>query len=69
MTVQEPELSECEAAPRDSTTDKPLFRLFVGWVPKLFTEQDLLPLFQKVRGEGGINATHTPAHHTQRLCS
>lgn len=26
-----------------------LFRLFVGWVPKLFTENDLLPLFQKVR--------------------
>lgn len=34
--------------PCDSTTDKPLFRLFVGWVPKLFTEQDLLPLFKKV---------------------
>lgn len=47
--VQEPEPSECETAPRDGTSDKPLFRLFVGWVPKLFTERDLLPLFQKVR--------------------
>lgn len=27
-----------------------LYRLFVGWVPKLFTEADLKPLFQQVRG-------------------
>jgi len=26
-----------------------LFRLFVGWVPKLFTESDLKPLFDQVR--------------------
>lgn len=48
--LQEPEPSECESVPRDGTSDKPLFRLFVGWVPKLFTEQDLLPLFKKVGG-------------------
>lgn len=33
----------------DGSSQKPLFRLFVGWVPKLFTERDLMPLFQKVR--------------------
>lgn len=26
-----------------------LFRLFVGWVPKQFTEADLKPLFDQVR--------------------
>lgn len=43
----EPEPSDCQTAPRDGSSDQPLFRLFVGWVPKLFTEQDLLPLFKK----------------------
>jgi hypothetical protein len=48
--LQEPELSELTNEEAGATPDRQhLFRLFVGWVPKLFTEQDLLPLFQKVR--------------------
>jgi hypothetical protein len=47
--VQEPEHSELTKEEAGETPDRQhLFRLFVGWVPKLFTEQDLLPLFQKV---------------------
>jgi hypothetical protein len=49
--LQEPELSELTKEEAGTTPDRlHLFRLFVGWVSKLFTEQDLLPLFQKVRG-------------------
>ncbi|WIA44420.1 hypothetical protein OEZ86_007184 [Tetradesmus obliquus] len=47
-TGMEPELSELSKEEAGQTPDRQhLFRLFVGWVPKLFTEQDLLPLFQK----------------------
>ncbi|KAF6260316.1 hypothetical protein COO60DRAFT_909475 [Scenedesmus sp. NREL 46B-D3] len=47
-TGMEPELSELTQEEAGETPDRQhLFRLFVGWVPKLFTEQDLLPLFQK----------------------
>jgi RNA recognition motif-containing protein len=48
-------------APRDGSSDQPLFRLFVGWVPKLFTEQDLLPLFKKVRVPDASSQHTSPA--------
>lgn len=48
LPLQEPDATDYEPVPSTSASDKPLLRLFVGWVPKLFTERDLLPLFQKV---------------------
>jgi CUG-BP- and ETR3-like factor len=32
----------------DISENNHLFRLFVGWVPKAYTEQDLKPLFEQV---------------------
>jgi CUG-BP- and ETR3-like factor len=37
--------AECPAD--DQEVDSHLFRLFVGWVPKQFTEEDLKPIFQQ----------------------
>jgi hypothetical protein len=52
---QDAELAELELA--CSISGEPhLFRLFVGWVPKLFSESDLRPLFDQVRGAGAYIA-------------
>jgi hypothetical protein len=79
LLAQEPEGSECELG-LNGRGDNLLFRLFVGWVPKLFTEQDLLPLFQKVggsgrksaqglRGSGCLLVTNRPPHAPNTACS
>lgn len=44
------ELELCEGA--NTPPPDHLFRLFVGWVPQLFTEADLKPLFDQVRFAG-----------------
>eukprot|EP00775_Hariotina_reticulata_P001643 gene1644-1985_t len=46
---KEPDLSDSQLDEDQAEwrENEHLFRLFVGWVPKLFTENDLLPLFQK----------------------
>lgn len=51
--LQEPsshDFSQDEMRERELGLDNDhLYRLFVGWVPKLFTESDLQPLFEQVR--------------------
>eukprot|EP00879_Flechtneria_rotunda_P020826 GHRR01021926.1.p1 GENE.GHRR01021926.1~~GHRR01021926.1.p1 ORF type:complete len:204 (+),score=39.25 GHRR01021926.1:226-837(+) len=49
-TGMEPEHSELGLDERANESDagqEHLYRLFIGWVPKTFSESDLLPLFQK----------------------
>lgn len=47
------DLGEAEELAASSQQNAHLFRLFVGWVPKLFTEGDLKPLFDQVRRRSG----------------